>query len=440
MAEAQWDVVFYGKLLPGFQRKSVEEEFAKRTAFAEEIIQKIFSADRVTIKRNLEQSTAQKYKSILNKIGMVIELESQSDSPKEAQNSSIEQSQEETPAGANTEPQAAQEDTVAEPATAPSMRQMEFSFTGNGREYFKIWIVNIILTVITLGFYSPWAKVRNKQYFYGNTWLDESSFSYLADPIKLLKGRVIAVVFFIIFSLASNFSPILSLVMGLLLLAIFPWFIVRSLAFNAHYSCYRNVTLRFKGKTPEAAKVFILFPFLALLTIGILGPYAYYRQQRFLLENHCFGTTPFTFHGKAKDYYKILGFIMLGALVALGLAMVTGPVAPLLIILAYFVIFAYFVISTTNLRFNNTNIGAQGFSAILELKGFSWLLITNTLGLVFTLGLFYPWAAVRTARYKAEHIQFIADGDLNTFVAAEEEQINALGEEVGEVFDFDIGL
>jgi hypothetical protein len=29
---------------------------------------------------------------------------------------------------------------------------------------------------------------------------------------------------------------------------------------------------------------------------------------------------------------------------------------------------------------------------------------------------------------------------LNTFVAAEEEQINALGEEVGEVFDFDIGL
>jgi len=127
-------------------------------------------------------------------------------------------------------------------------------------------------------------------------------------------------------------------------------------------------------------------------------------------------------------------------LVALGLAMVTGPVAPLLIILAYFVIFAYFVISTTNLRFNNTNIGAQGFSAILELKGFSWLLITNTLGLVFTLGLFYPWAAVRTARYKAEHIQFIADGDLNTFVAAEEEQINALGEEVGEVFDFDIGL
>lgn len=440
MAEAQWDVVFHGKLLPGFEHQNVKEAFAKRTALPAEVIHKIFNADRITIKRNLEQSTAQKYKSALNKIGMAIELESQSDSPEEPQNSSTEQKQEETPVNVNTEPQAAQEETLAEPVKTSSTRQLEFSFSGNGKEYFKIWIVNIILTVITLGLYAPWAKVRNKQYFYGNTWLDESSFSYLANPTQILKGRIIAVIFFVIFSLASNFNPIMGVIMALLLLTVFPWVIVRALDFNARYSCYRNVTLRFKGKTPEAAKVFILFPFLALLTLGVLGPYAYYRQQRFLLENHQFGTTPFTFHAGAKNYYKLAGFMILGVFITLGLAMVTGPAAPLLIMLSYFAIFAYFVVSTTNLRFSNTNIGAQGFLATLELKGFSLLLITNTLGIVFTLGLFYPWAAVRTARYKAEHMQLIADGDLNTFVAAEEEQVNALAEEVSEVFDFDIGI
>ena len=35
-------------------------------------------------------------------------------------------------------------------------------FTGSGSEYFKIWIVNVLLTIITLGMYYPWAKVRNR--------------------------------------------------------------------------------------------------------------------------------------------------------------------------------------------------------------------------------------------------------------------------------------
>ena len=59
---------------------------------------------------------------------------------------------------------------------------LPFSFTGKASEYFGIWIVNIILSVITLGIYSAWAKVRNKRYFYGNTKLNGSSFSYLASP------------------------------------------------------------------------------------------------------------------------------------------------------------------------------------------------------------------------------------------------------------------
>ena len=44
-------------------------------------------------------------------------------------------------------------------------------FTGSGSEYFRIWIVNVLLTIVTLGFYSPWAKVRRLKYFYGNTYL-----------------------------------------------------------------------------------------------------------------------------------------------------------------------------------------------------------------------------------------------------------------------------
>ncbi|POF47043.1 DUF898 family protein, partial [Vibrio vulnificus] len=62
-------------------------------------------------------------------------------------------------------------------------------FKGQGGEFFGIWIVNILLSVITLGIYSAWAKVRTKRYFYGNTFIAGDNFEYHAQPMQLLKGR-----------------------------------------------------------------------------------------------------------------------------------------------------------------------------------------------------------------------------------------------------------
>jgi uncharacterized membrane protein YjgN (DUF898 family) len=53
------------------------------------------------------------------------------------------------------------------PSQASSARAAEqLHFTGRGGEYFGVWIVNLLLTIVTLGIYSPWAKVRRLQYFY----------------------------------------------------------------------------------------------------------------------------------------------------------------------------------------------------------------------------------------------------------------------------------
>ena len=71
----------------------------------------------------------------------------------------------------------------------PTGTAYRFTFTGSAPEYFRVWIVNVALSIVTLGIYSAWAKVRNKQYFYGNTHLDDVSFRYLADPKQILKGK-----------------------------------------------------------------------------------------------------------------------------------------------------------------------------------------------------------------------------------------------------------
>ena len=63
-------------------------------------------------------------------------------------------------------------------SSEPHRYKLEFS--GSAGEYFRIWIVNTFLTIITLGIYSAWAKVRTRQYFYAHTGLAGHSFEYLA--------------------------------------------------------------------------------------------------------------------------------------------------------------------------------------------------------------------------------------------------------------------
>ena len=67
-----------------------------------------------------------------------------------------------------------------------------FQFRGNAREYFGIWIVNILLTIVTFSLYAPWAKVRRLRYFYGNTLFYRRKFDFTGVPTRIMIGRIIA--------------------------------------------------------------------------------------------------------------------------------------------------------------------------------------------------------------------------------------------------------
>ena len=79
-------------------------------------------------------------------------------------------------------------------------------FEGSGFEYFKIWIVNILLTIVTLGLYYPWAKVRNRRYFCANSTLDGRNFEYHATGKQLFLGYLIAMGLLIAYIVLQNIS------------------------------------------------------------------------------------------------------------------------------------------------------------------------------------------------------------------------------------------
>ena len=65
------------------------------------------------------------------------------------------------------------------------------AFSGSGSEYFRIWIVNLLLTLVTLSLYYPWAKVRRLRYFHTNTQVAGHALDFHGEPVKMLRGHLL---------------------------------------------------------------------------------------------------------------------------------------------------------------------------------------------------------------------------------------------------------
>jgi uncharacterized membrane protein YjgN (DUF898 family) len=337
---------------------------------------------------------------------------------------------------------------------AESVKLHPFVFKGSGGEYFKIWIVNILLSIVTLGIYSAWAKVRRKQYFYGNTYVAESAFRYLADPKKILKGRIVVFLGFIAYTIIEKYNPVAAIALMIPFVGLLPWLVVRSQIFNYRNSALRNIRFDFTGTYWQAAKVFVLLPILAPFTLGILFPYVMFKQKQFVVENSKFGTTPFSFHAVAGDYYRIFFSISLPLLIAAVLVGLTGygiysarisalpGMVSIGVVLAalYLYAIAFVSVRSSNLLYNKGALLRHRFKANMEIKSYSFILLTNTLATVLTLGLFHPFAAVRAYAYKISRLALVPGGDLDQFAAAESREISALGGEMADFMDFDFGI
>jgi len=374
---------------------------------------------------------------------------------------------------------------------------MKFQFNGKATEYFSIWIVNIALTILTLGIYSAWAKVRNKQYFYGNTALEGASFQYLADPIKILKGRLIAFSLFATYSAFSYIKPLVAGYIFLGIMAMMPLFMVMSMSFRMRYTAWRNVRFGFVKNYKKAYLVMALplialgsYVFIALLFrneagdqnvnkeqvqqvlfmfSGMMGlmflffPLWDYMLNRFQISHSRFGKISFSYSATKFQYYKlyylaILIFLFfLTATIVSAAALTYGiqegfknssfkPDVIIPILLLFFILpsylwfFSYLYAKKINLIFNNTLIGDHSLKSELKVLYIMYLFFTNTLAITLSLGLMTPWAKIRTARYRIKSTTLFVHGDLENIAAGEIEAQSAAGEEIGEIFDLDLGI
>ncbi len=345
-------------------------------------------------------------------------------------------------------------------------------FRGRGGEYFRIWVVNVALSLLTLGIYSAWAKVRTRRYFYGCTSLDGVSFEYTADPVKILKGRILVVGFLAIYSLSGRFLPLVNGLLGLAALFLIPWVANRALAFNARYSSYRGLPFAFHGVYGEAFLAYIALPAAALLTLGLLYPYAVYRRKRYAVSRSAYGASRFRFDARPGQFYRIY---LVAAGLAVGvaiaatvlLALGTGALAAWLVgpggevaaetvpevaqalsavgmvtiyAVAGLVVWVWVQVAVANCTYSHAAIGGNRLELRLRYGPMLWIQLSNLVLVVASLGLWIPFARVRLARYRLERMRLLAVEDLDHHLAAERAEYAATGAELGEAFDLDLGL
>jgi uncharacterized membrane protein YjgN (DUF898 family) len=449
-----YKVIFRGQRVPGWTDEQVREKLLA-LGFKEAQSATLVAGRGATIKRQLVLAQAELYQRRLHDAGILVDIQAET---LELSLVAIDEPDAEPvverpvaePAAASLTAEAPRFQ-ASEPTRRPDedyasrRRQEPVEFSGDGREYFGIWIVNIFLMIVTLGFYAPWAKVRNNQYFYGHTQIDGASFQYLADPWVIFRGRLVAVVLALVWAVISHLWMGGAVVLMLLFLPALPWIICRALKFHMVNSAYRNIRFDFKGSYTDACMATLVWPLVSLLTLFLAFPLALFKSHSFVINNSYFGTMPFRLKASATDYYmfflRVVVFLVGCFVVAAVAGAIFNPVfSGLVMLLGYLALFGYFMAGLTNLMMNSTVLGMHGFESTLGKRQMVWIFMTNSLLIALTLGLYTPWAKVRMARYRASCTQVNVHGDLDGFIAGETERTSAMGQEIGEAFDVGISL
>ncbi|MGI8488603.1 DUF898 family protein [Pectobacterium sp. S5] len=388
--------------------------------------------------------------------------------------------------------------------TSKNSTQHRVQFHGKAGEYFAIWLVNALLTIVTLGIYSAWATVRRRRYFYGNTEINGDRFDYHADPIQILKGRLLVIAGLILFYVVLAMSPALGTILALAFAALIPIIVIRNWRYDAIMSSYRGIRFNYHCQTGRAYWVLLLCPILLLLAFYAVLAVAMFigmqsdspiiitlivlalvvpgfaavngimkmMQLDLYVNNLFFGKTAFKAELTKAAFIKfalisLLIFVpfLIAALSFMGSFFFTlyqiimmgadsETIAMMLLsnafnfimmfvvaLLGVLVSSSYLVVAQRNYLFNQTSLnGGVKLHSSMQTLSYMGLLITNSLITIFSLGWAAPVAEIRHARYIANATAVEGDLELLHVQAHQDTANSALAEEAVQALDLGVGL
>ena len=371
---------------------------------------------------------------------------------------------------------------------ARPVHRYAIEFTGSGSEYFRIWIVNLLLTLVTLGLYYPWAKVRRLKYFYGNTRVAGHALDFHGDPKRMLRGFLLMAGLFMLYNAASYASPAAGGLAALVFMGIWPALLRASWQFRLANTSWRGLRFQFTGSLKDSYLTFLV-PVLAmvglfvasavlmavhpalgiipLLAIYAVVPYMFYRLKAYQHRHYAYAQLQSEFRASFGDvgkvFLKTAGLLMLmalvgGALVGLliGLGTLSAPgqaggsmkalfaMLPVLVVFFFvmqIVPLPYFQSRMQNLLWTQTGNRDVRFKSQLDFTPLLKQTLLNWVLIILTLGLYWPFAAVAMARLKLQAVSVHMRADVNQLVGRQQAvRREGIGDAAADLAGIDLGL
>jgi uncharacterized membrane protein YjgN (DUF898 family) len=288
-------------------------------------------------------------------------------------------------------------------------------------------VVNILLTLITLGIYYFWAKTKVRRYLSSQTEIEGDRFAYHGTARELLLGTLKAVVVFglpiLLLNLIRDVLDVPALlkaaagvISGVLVFLFFPVAIVGARRYRLSRTSWRGIRFSFRGEVRELIKIFILGSVLTGVTLGFYYPFFLVSRQAFMVSHSYFGSERFAFSGRGRDLFRAWVVAALLTLPTLGLC------------------WFWYVAFERRYFWDHTQLGTARFSCGVTGGALLGLWAVNVLLLVGTLGLAWPWVRVRNIRFTFRYLALVGSLDLAR-IQQEAQQVGTIGEGLSSFFD-----
>jgi uncharacterized membrane protein YjgN (DUF898 family) len=278
-------------------------------------------------------------------------------------------------------------------------------------------IVNLCLSIATLGVYHFWGKAKIRRYLFSQTTFGNDRFAYHGTGKELYHGFLKAMVVFGVpyFSLGAAHTfltlprwidLLLQSLAALILFLYVPIAIVNARRYRCARTSWRGIRFSFRGQTKDFLALYFQGWFFTILTLGTYYPYFQTQRQAFLHSHTYFGNQRFHFSGHGSGLmvpFAITLFMTYTVLLLCGLTLVLHLTnAGLTLLLIPFVLgpmWIWLLGQKQQYFWDHTTFGEARFSSTITWQKLCTLYVGNFFLLLATLGGAWPWVTVRNARF-----------------------------------------
>lgn len=304
-------------------------------------------------------------------------------------------------------------------------RRNQFFFAIKGMDYYLLILKNVILSLLTLGFYIPWAIVADKKFLYSSISLADKNVQYHGEGKDILIGYFkflalfIAFTSYIAFLISNQLFDLITVsfvgVYALLIMSI-PYVIHNSWKYDTSKTSYRGKHFLYTSEFKPFFMKFIKESALLMVTCFIYFPWYVMNLSRHLYNHTKIGNIDFKFTGEGKDVF----FINLKGI--------------LLIIVTFGIYFHWWIAALHRYHYDNLKMyqDEKEINFSCNLKG-SEVLVQNLILMCiifFTFGLGTPYAILKSQQFFLESLSIEGDIDFVSFAASEsneEQEVDNLG-------------